>query len=612
MQLKKLVVAFALVLLSATQALSVTPVPATTPPEGLEIERFKPTLDTRGVILTEGGQAEEAGEFDLGFYFVYSNRSLVTRSNNLYFKSLVNDRYAGELSFGMGITNWLGVGLAIPATFRQTGALLDLSTSHDYGLSSAALGDIRIVPKFTLLRENKYGISIALVVPVTVPSGDKRSFMGSGSLQGAPTLAISRHFFSDHLLVAANVGVWLRESVTYGNLDANHELLYRLGLSLRLVDQLSVMGEVSGTSKLTEVFTNDPEEVYLETLFGLRYRTPIDLWFTLGGAVGILDGWGTPKWRAFVGLMWAPRSHDRDSDSVEDKLDRCPDEKGPPENQGCPWPDVDKDGVPDNVDKCPNEAGPADNSGCPWPDTDGDGVTDNVDKCINEAGPADNSGCPWPDTDGDGVTDNVDKCINEAGPKENEGCPWPDADKDGVPDSVDKCPNEPGPKENNGCPWPDADKDGVLDNVDNCPTEPGPPENQGCPVQRKALVVIKAERIEILQKVHFQTGKSTIMPDSFVLLDQVAQVLASHENIKQVRVEGHTDALGPDELNLKLSQARADAVRDYLIKKGSIAPERVVAVGYGKAKPIATNATKKGREENRRVEFIIVEPAAGN
>jgi outer membrane protein OmpA-like peptidoglycan-associated protein len=204
----------------------------------------------------------------------------------------------------------------------------------------------------------------------------------------------------------------------------------------------------------------------------------------------------------------------------------------------------------------------------------------------------------------------VDKCPNEPGPKENDGCPWPDADKDGVPDMVDKCPNVPGPAENDGCPWPDADGDGVPDYMDNCPNEPGPPENQGCPIQRKALVIIRAEKIEILQKVHFQTGKAMILKDSYALLDQVAQVLATHENIKQVRIEGHTDAVGSDVLNLKLSQARADAVRNYLIKKG-LAPERIVSVGYGKAKPIASNATEKGREENRRVEFMIAEPGTG-
>jgi OOP family OmpA-OmpF porin len=597
-----------LVLLPITQATSADQVVGSGPPTGLDIERFKPTLDTQGVILTEGGQGERAGEIDLGLYLHYSHNPLIANRNKHLYLELVKDRLSAEFSFAMGITDWLTMGLAIPVTFYQTGTLLDKTSNENLGLASAALGDIRVVPKVTLLRETKYGISLALVVPISLPSGDERAFLGGNAVTGAPTVALSRHFFSDRLLVAGNLGFWLRKAASYQDLDTSHELFYHLGASFRFVNHWLVMGEASGASKLTDLFTNKPQEVSLEWLLGLRYQGPKDLNFTLGGAVGTLAGWGTPNFRVFLGLMWAPRSHDRDGDSVEDQLDRCPDEKGSPENQGCPWPDSDQDGVPDHVDRCPNEAGPAENNGCPWPDTDRDGLTDNIDKCPTEPGPEDNQGCPWPDTDGDGVTDNVDKCPNEAGPAENSGCPWPDTDGDGVTDNIDKCPTEPGPKENQGCPWPDADGDGVTDNVDACPSEPGPKENQGCPVQRKVLVIIKAEKIEILQKVHFQTGKAVIMPDSFGLLDQVAQVLATHENIKQVRIEGHTDAQGSDVLNLKLSQNRAEAVRTYLIKKGQIVPERLIPVGYGKTKPIASNATEKGREQNRRVEFMIVEP----
>jgi outer membrane protein OmpA-like peptidoglycan-associated protein len=131
------------------------------------------------------------------------------------------------------------------------------------------------------------------------------------------------------------------------------------------------------------------------------------------------------------------------------------------------------------------------------------------------------------------------------------------------------------------------------------------PEDKGCP-KGKVLVIVKQEKIEILQKVHFATAKSTIMRDSFALLDQVFLVLKTHEEIKKVRIEGHTDSQGRPEFNMKLSQDRANAVRDYLLKKG-LAPERLEAVGYGLEKPIADNKTAKGREANRRVEFMIAE-----
>lgn len=120
-----------------------------------------------------------------------------------------------------------------------------------------------------------------------------------------------------------------------------------------------------------------------------------------------------------------------------------------------------------------------------------------------------------------------------------------------------------------------------------------------------SLVVVKEDRIQIKQQVHFATAKATILKDSFQLLDQVVDALV-RSNVKKLRVEGHTDNQGVKDANLKLSQARAEAVVAYLIKKG-VARERVVAQGFGDSKPVAPNLTAKGREANRRVEFMIVE-----
>ena len=117
--------------------------------------------------------------------------------------------------------------------------------------------------------------------------------------------------------------------------------------------------------------------------------------------------------------------------------------------------DGDGDGIPDDYDWCPFERGPSENNGCPWPDTDGDGVTDNLDQCDNQAGPSANNGCPWPDGDGDGVPDDVDPCPFEAGPPGGNGCPpVPDSDGDGVPDDIDACPFQAGSWWNSGCPEP--------------------------------------------------------------------------------------------------------------------------------------------------------------
>ncbi|MBI1948375.1 MAG: OmpA family protein [Deltaproteobacteria bacterium] len=283
-----------------------------------------------------------------------------------------------------------------------------------------------------------------------------------------------------------------------------------------------------------------------------------------------------------------PPMLDRDGDGVNDDVDRAPDDPedkdGFEDQDGAPEPDNDRDGVLDGSDRCPNEAGMSSFHGCPPPpvlDKDGDGINDDVD------------GAPDQPEDKDGFED-------------GNGIPDPDNDKDGVLDVDDRCPFEPGIADEQGCPLVDTDKDGVVDRADNCPAEAGPVDNQGCPAAKKQLVVVTREALKILDMVYFDTGKATIQPRSFPLLDQVAGIIVEKTWIKQVRVEGHTDSQGVPDKNQKLSDARANSVRDYLIKKG-VDGSRLVAQGFGQDKPIASNDTARGRASNRRVEFKVVE-----
>jgi outer membrane protein OmpA-like peptidoglycan-associated protein len=170
-------------------------------------------------------------------------------------------------------------------------------------------------------------------------------------------------------------------------------------------------------------------------------------------------------------------------------------------------------------------------------------------------------------------------------------------------DAKDGCVSEPGPVENRGCPDGDRDGDTVVDRLDNCPDVAGTVENQGC--KKKQLVVITQNQIQILDKVFFQTGKSKVRNRSRTLLNNVADVLKAHPEIKSIRVEGHTDNVGQAEKNKTLSQQRAESVVAYLIKRG-VSADRLEGVGHGQERPIADNAVKTGRDQNRRVEFNIV------
>lgn len=248
-------------------------------------------------------------------------------------------------------------------------------------------------------------------------------------------------------------------------------------------------------------------------------------------------------------------------------------------------------------------------------DQDGDGVLDNDDKCYDVAGPSENNGCPWPDADSDGIIDVQDKCPEIAGPTENKGCPYDDFDKDGTLDKDDNCINVAGPKENKGCPYDDTDKDGVFDPIDDCPTVFGLASNKGCPEIKAKTEIISSlptanndiiNKIKVFSKtILFDTSKSTIKAESYRSLNQIVKLLNENQEAN-FRIEGHTDSAGDEEKNQKLSNDRAEAVRNYFIEQG-ISESRLTSQGYGSSKPISSNKTVAGKNLNRRVEINYVE-----
>ena len=310
---------------------------------------------------------------------------------------------------------------------------------------------------------------------------------------------------------------------------------------------------------------------------------------------------------------------DSDKDGIPDKMDKCPNEKGPASAQGCPdkdgdgvpdkedecpdtpgtvkgCPDRDNDGIADKDDECPDVPGLPELNGCPKKDSDGDGVPDEIDKCPNEPGPASLEGCPNTDTDGDGVMDNVDECPTEAGSPTANGCP--DNDKDGIRNRDDNCPNTPGLAKFNGCP--DTDNDGIADPNDKCPTSAGPASNFGCP----ELLPEEKDILNLaMRAIQFETNKATLKVSSYEVLDQIVAILNKYPDYK-VSIAGHTDSVGGERYNKKLSEERAKSCYDYLLSK-DISNARMSYIGYGETQPIATNSTREGRSLNRRVEFNL-------
>ena len=296
---------------------------------------------------------------------------------------------------------------------------------------------------------------------------------------------------------------------------------------------------------------------------------------------------------------------DEDHDGVPDKRDVCANTPlgATVDVHGCPI-DSDHDGVYDGIEQCPGTPVGArvDAKGCPM-DSDHDGVYDGLDQCSNTPVGAhvDAKGCPT-DADGDGVPDGIDQCPNTptGAIVDAAGCPL-DSDKDGVPDGIDKCPNTPPGTEvdSTGCPrFKDSDGDGVPDDRDKCPgTPPGSRvDANGC------VILFTPERTPvILRGVTFEPGRAVLQLESFTVLNIVAQSLVANPAIR-IEIAGYTDGTGSAATNLRLSQARAEVVRAYLVSKG-VTPTRMVARGYGASNPIAVNTTVEGRAQNRRVEL---------
>ncbi|WP_157068055.1 OmpA family protein, partial [Desulfosarcina cetonica] len=125
------------------------------------------------------------------------------------------------------------------------------------------------------------------------------------------------------------------------------------------------------------------------------------------------------------------------------------------------------------------------------------------------------------------------------------------------------------------------------------------------PAPPPTTILDQSKDVWSFENIHFAFDSAVLTPDSFAILDQIVDALNTYPNLN-VLVEGHTDSIGTNAYNLKLSKRRAQAVVDYLVSKG-ISPSRLSSEGFGEERPIASNKTAEGRAHNRRVQFDRVE-----
>jgi outer membrane protein OmpA-like peptidoglycan-associated protein len=216
-----------------------------------------------------------------------------------------------------------------------------------------------------------------------------------------------------------------------------------------------------------------------------------------------------------------------------------------------------------------------------------------------------------PDADHDGFSDAEDTCPTEAedrdGHLDMDGCPDLDNDGDHVPDASDRCPDQPenaDGADGDGCPpaSSDRDGDGVEDSLDACPDVAGSLASKGCLRGKYRGVDVTDTALRLTEPVAFEGDTERLLPESFAVLDTVAQILADNPNMT-LEVQGHTDSRGEPDANARVSQRRAESVTKYLQARG-VAAARLTAKGYGETRPIESNRTSQGRAINRRVELV--------
>ncbi|MCY1036124.1 OmpA family protein [Corallococcus sp. BB11-1] len=545
--------------------------------QAIDVQQYRPGPGAHDVLGLNSARVAPHLTWNVGASLNYAHQPLnfYDPREDAFVYHIVERQLSLDLMGAVSLFDRLEVGVVLPVTTTGSEPAGAVAESFANGVGKTGLGDLRVVPKLALL--SRGSLNLAVLAPFTLPTAGGSNFLGADGPTFQPRVA--GEWATPSLRLLANVGVNLRQTEQLRNLRVGNEFAFGVGAEVPITQALSAQATLAGAVGLKE---SNTEEIPLEVLGAVKYRFANGFAAHVGAGPGLTRGYGTPAFRILAGLSFTPggpKSAPPCALGPED-FDGFQDE------DGCLDPDDDNDGIPDVKDVCPMD-----------PET------------VN--GYRDDDGCP------DSVPEMRPTAEGTTPPPALTLPPAPaDMDGDGIPDTEDRCATAPedvdGFEDADGCPDPDNDRDGIPDAADQCPLEAevinGVKDDDGCPDKGESKVRLEGSRILILDKVYFATGKDVILPRSFSLLQQVASILRTHPELERVRVEGHTDSQGDDAKNLDLAQRRANNVRDWLMKNG-VSGTRLEAAGFGETKPVDTNDTPLGRENNRRVEFNILKTA---
>lgn len=568
--------------------------------QNFDANRLRVTTNLEDILNTATGAVPRIRGWDVALWLNYANDPVTLNErqpngDTQRFTTLLDHRIDAHFVASMVLLSWLQVGMDAPVAVYQDADDARFRTAE---ISARGVGDLGITARAQVLKAAMHGIDLAFVPNVTVSSATPRdSYFGERTLTATPELALSRSLSA--LTVAMNVAARFRNGVPSGpSLDVENELLARAAARYDFDPTFDVPLSADltweGFTQLANAFELSNargSEVLAALGYLFKTESAVTVKVFAGGGFGLQSAYSIPDYRAFFGVGVYERKKPRPALPSTSEME-----------------DNDEDGDGVDNDLCPRDPEDfddfEDDDGCPDEDNDDDGVLDPDDACPNEFGEASEGGCS--DRDGDGISDPRDGCPDEVEDvdtfEDEDGCPDPDNDGDGIKDVLDSCPLEAGDAVTRGCPDLDSDGDTIVDRLDNCPDEPGWPENNGC--KKKQLVAITGCKIDLSDKIYFDSGRTGVKSRSYRMLNNLAEVLSKQDAIRLLKIEGHTDNRGPAAFNRTLSQQRADAVRVYLQEQG-IDPSRLEATGYGEERPVAPNTTRRGRDANRRVELLI-------
>lgn len=471
--------------------------------QGFDIQPWRPTPGPRDLLIVPQSQPLRHKSVSIGAYFSFSLKPLAILNGDTGNSiGLIQNRLEMDVMAAGGLGDWFEFGAVMPVVLFQSGANLE-STGTEGSVQSTVLGDLSLIGKVPIVRRLSYakGFGAAALLRVNAPTGDSSNFAGQGGWTFSPTL-VGDYRFGGGTLIALQAGVYYRPLIEFQSVALGPAFVGGAGVELPLVRKWGLTALGGGYVNVS--FFKAPDsirQIPAELMLGLRWYSSFGVTFTTGLNFGADCAVGVPAFRFFISAIWVPGQ-------------------------------------------------------------------------LNEQTAIDEFKKPPDDPDGDGIIGEKDLCPDEKGTPENDGCPERDTDRDGIIDRMDECPNLPGRRAYNGCP----------------------------------RVYAKENKIKINEAVHFATDQDIILPESFSILEEVAQVMRAHPEWEELLVEGHCDSRASDAYNLDLSQRRASSVQKFLLARG-IEPSRLRAQGFGRSRPISDNRTEEGMALNRRVEFTILKVA---